>query len=153
MLDLDTRSAGDLLRLRLWLEDIGAREAATREPALSGPETGDIEAALGRLRQATGSMSELIAADTVFHATVVRGAGNPYLAAIYESVHSAVLAYQFKGWVDSESVPPWLRGSGPERHWALHEPIARAVIGRDGAAAQAAVLGHHEMMAEHLSQR
>jgi GntR family transcriptional regulator, transcriptional repressor for pyruvate dehydrogenase complex len=153
MLDLDTRSAGDLLQLRLWLEDIGAREAATREPALSDAEIGDIEAALDRLRQATGSMSELIAADTVFHATVVRAAGNPYLAAIYESVHSAVLAYQFKGWVDRESVPRWLRGTGPGRHWAVHEPIARAVIGRDGAAAHAAVLDHHRTMAEHLSQR
>ena len=39
----------------------------------------------------------------------MRATGNPYLAAIYESVHSAVLAYQFRGWVDRESAPPWLR--------------------------------------------
>ena len=152
MLDLDTRSVDDLLRLRLWLEDIGAREAAARKPALSHTEIAGIEAALGKLRQATGSTSELIAADTVFHAAVVRGAGNPYLAAIYESVHSAVLAHQFKGWVDSESVPPWLRGAAPERHWALHEPIARAVTGRDVPAAHAAVVNHHRMMVEHVTR-
>ncbi|MGP8000703.1 MAG: FadR/GntR family transcriptional regulator [Streptosporangiaceae bacterium] len=151
MLDLDTTSASHLLQLRLWLEGIGAGEAATREPALAAPEAGRIRSALGKLHDAVGSTSELVAADTVFHAAVVRGAGNPYLAAIYESVHSALLAYQLRGWVDSESVPPWLRGTGPARHWELHEPIAAAVLARDADAAQAAVLAHHQAMAEHLT--
>jgi GntR family transcriptional regulator, transcriptional repressor for pyruvate dehydrogenase complex len=151
MLDLDTQSAGHLLELRLWLENIGVHEAAAREPVLGGAEIEAIETALHRLREAAGTTSELIAADTVFHATVVRSAGNPYLTAIYESVHSAVLSYQLKGWVDSESVPPWLLGAGPQQQWALHEPIARAVIGRDTEAAHAAVLEHHRVMAEHLA--
>lgn len=144
MLDLDTQSASHLLQLRLWLERIGVREAAHAEPDAEG-----IRAALDKLHDAAGSTSELVAADTVFHATVVRGAGNPYLAAIYESVHSALLSYQLRGWVDSESVPPWLRGPGPAQHWQLHEPIAAAVLARDPEAAEAAVLAHHRAMLEH----
>jgi GntR family transcriptional regulator, transcriptional repressor for pyruvate dehydrogenase complex len=151
MLDLDTHSVDHLMQLRLWLETLGVEEAATRDPVLGAAEIEDIQAALHRLRDAAGHTSELIAADTVFHATVVRSAGNPYLAAVYESVHSAVLSYQLKAWVDTESVPPWLRDAGPEQQWALHEPIAASVIGRDSAAAYTAVLGHHRMMAEHVA--
>jgi len=150
MLDLDERSVDHLMQLRLWLESIGTRQAAAREPALGAQEIEAIGSALSRLREMAGRTSALIAADTVFHATIVRAAGNPYLAAMYESVHSAVLSYQLKSWVDSDSQPPWLRDTGPEQHWALHEPIAAAVIGRDSAAADAAVLRHHEVMAEHL---
>jgi len=153
MLDLDTQSAGHLLQLRLWLESVGVRAAATREPALAGPAAAGIRSALGRLHDAAGSTSELVAADTVFHAAVVRGAGNPYLAAIYESVHSALLSYQLKGWVDSQSVPPWLHGTGPAQHWELHEPIAAAVLAGDAAAAEAAVLAHHHAMVRHFSNR
>jgi GntR family transcriptional regulator, transcriptional repressor for pyruvate dehydrogenase complex len=151
MLDLDEPSVDHLMRLRLWLEDIGVREAATREPALGETEAAAIRSALDRLRDAAGRTSELIAADTVFHAALVRGAGNPYLAAMYESVHSAVLSYQLRSWVDAETEPPWLGESSPE-HWALHEPIGAAVIARDEKAARAAVLAHHRVMAEHLAQ-
>lgn len=146
MLDLDTQSASHLLQLRLWLEMIGVRAAAQ-----AGPDGAGIQAALGKLHDAAGSTSELVAADTVFHATVVRSAGNPYLAAIYESVHSALLSYQLKSWVDTESVPPWLRGPGPAQHWELHEPIAAAVLARDPEAAEAAVQAHHAAMIEHLA--
>lgn len=151
MLDLDERSVDHLMALRLWLEDIGTREAVAREPAIGEAETRAIWSALDRLREAAGRTAELIAADTVFHATIVRGGGNPYLTAMYESVHGAVLAYQLKRWVDSESPPPWLAGGGAERHWALHEPIAAAVIGRDREAARAAVAEHHRVMAQHLA--
>lgn len=151
MLELDRRSVGHLLQLRLWLESIGTEQAALREPALDRAEAEDILAALGRLRDSAGRTSEVVAADTVFHAAVVRGAGNPYLAAMYESVHSAVLSYQLQGWVDTESEPPWLRDAGPDQQWALHEPIATAVIAGDSEAAHAAVLAHHRVMAEHVS--
>jgi GntR family transcriptional regulator, transcriptional repressor for pyruvate dehydrogenase complex len=70
---------------------------------------------------------------------------------MYESVHSAVLTYELKAWVDTESDPPWLRDDGPDEQLALHEPIAAAVIARDGEAAYAAVLAHHQKMAEHVA--
>jgi GntR family transcriptional repressor for pyruvate dehydrogenase complex len=150
MLDLDERSVDQLMRLRLWLEAIGTRESAIRDPGLDEQEVEAIGSALARLREVAGRTSALIAADTVFHATIVRSAANPYLAAMYESVHGAVLSYQLKSWVEVDAPPPWLRDTGPDQHWALHAPIAAAVIGRDAAAAEAAVLTHHAVMAEHL---
>jgi GntR family transcriptional repressor for pyruvate dehydrogenase complex len=163
MLDLDRDSAGHLIALRLWLETIGVGEAAARRAAPGpgsrpGPghdaDTSDgaaIDAALRRLRDATGTTSELVAADTVFHAAVVRAAGNPYLTAIYESVHSAVLSCQLRDWVDTDSAPLWLRHGGPEQQWALHEPIAAAVLAGDAEAAREAVRRHHEVMLTHLA--
>lgn len=152
MLDLDGDSAHHLMDLRLWLETTGVTEAATRAPAPGAGEVTAITSALGRLRDAGAGASELVAADTVFHASVVRSAGNPYLAAIYESVHGAVLSYQLRSWVDTDSAPLWLRHGGPEHQWALHEPIAAAVIARDPEAARNAVRRHHEMLRRHLAQ-
>ncbi len=182
MLDLDQRSLSDLMQLRLWLETLGAREAASRAPA-SAPDparaaagvpdparipdpacapspdpapnpasAGDaaIRAALGHLGDPARHASEVIAADTVFHATVVRSAGNLYLAAIYESVHTAVLSFEYRHWVDTESVPDWLRDTSPEQHLALHEPIAAAVLARDPDAAARAVAAHHRVMLGHI---
>lgn len=151
MLDLDKQSVDHLMQLRLWLETIGVQEAATRAPGLEGSEVSQIRAALHRLKEAAGSASEWIAGDTVFHATVVRAAGNPYLATMYESVHTAVLSYQLKRWVDTASAPDWLRDGEREKHVALHEPIARSVIGRQTEAALQAVLEHHRVMVEHLN--
>jgi GntR family transcriptional repressor for pyruvate dehydrogenase complex len=150
MLDLDEHSVSHLMQLRLWLETLGAEHAATREPPLSAAEAGKILATLDRLGAAAGNTSEWIAEDTVFHATVVRSADNPYLAAMYESVHTAVLSYEFKYWVETDRVPAWLRRTNAAQQIALHEPIARAVIDRDRQAARAAVLKHHEVMSEHL---
>lgn len=150
MLDFDERSVSHLMQLRLWLETLGVQHAATRQPALDAQEVEEILVALGRLGAAAGDSSKWIAEDTVFHATVVRSADNPYLAAMYESVHTAVLSYEFKYWVETESVPGWLRRTSAAEQIALHEPIARAVIDRDPEAARAAVLKHHEVMSEHL---
>jgi len=153
MLDLDRDSAGHLMDLRLWLEDTGVREAcaAARDGAAADPAAAGMFAALDRLRDTGGTTSELVAADTVFHAAVVRAAGNPYLTAIYESVHGAVLSYQLRSWVDNDSAPLWLRHGGPEHQWALHEPIAAAVLAGDADAARAAVCRHHEAMLAHLA--
>lgn len=150
MLDLNHRSVSDLMQLRLWLETLGVEHAAAREPALRDSEVTAILAALDGLGAAAGDSSKWIAQDTIFHATVVRGADNPYLAAMYESVHTAVLSYEFRYWVETESVPAWLRHTNSREQIALHEPIARAVIGRDAEAARAATLRHHDVMVQHL---
>ena len=151
MLDLDQRSVSDLMQLRLWLETLGAREAATRTPELTPGEVAAINEALRRLKDSARRTSEWIAADTVFHATVVRSAGNLYLGSIYESVHTAVLSSEYRQWVDSETAPDWLRHTSPEQQLALHEPIATAVHKRDPEAAASAVAAHHRVMLEHLS--
>ncbi|GLZ05661.1 transcriptional regulator [Actinomadura sp. NBRC 104412] len=151
MLDFDRDSVGRLLQLRLWLETLGVQEAAARTPELDEEEAAAVRRSLDRLGDGTRSVSEWIAADTVFHATVVRAAGNPYLAAMYESIHTAVLSYEYKDWVDTEAVPDWLARSDPRQHLALHEPIATAVLARDPEAAKRAVDRHHEAMLRHIA--
>ena len=155
MLDLDRDSADHLMTLRLWLEETGVREAALGSPLDPQAETA-IRVALHRLRDCSDSddatASELIAADTVFHSAVVRAAGNPYLATIFESVHGAVLKYQLRNWVDTAAAPLWLRHGGAEQQWALHAPIASAVISGDAGAARLAVRRHHEAILAHLAE-
>lgn len=157
MLDLDGdgQSLDHLMQLRLWLETVGVTHAAIREPPLAQAEIDALLAALDRLRAAAGHPPEWIADDTVFHAAGVRSAGNPYLVAIYESVHTAIVSKQLQQWVEAEEIPSWLRDTAPEDQLLLHEPIARAIIDRDPEAARQAVASHHQVMYEHLmlSQR
>jgi GntR family transcriptional repressor for pyruvate dehydrogenase complex len=152
MLDLDHSSVGDLAELRLWLETLGATRAAERQPAVSTAEAAGIESALTRLAAAaTASSSEWIAADTVFHARVVAAAANSYLAAVYESVHTAVLGYEYRHWVHTEAEPAWLSPGTAPAQLGLHQAIYQAVIQRDADAARAAVLRHHSAMLDHLA--
>src|SRR5215831_19008595 len=146
MLDLDQGPLDDLAELRLWLETLGAVHAAQRaEPAgLSG--------SLLRLAEATGSAAAWIAADTVFHANVVRAAGNAYLTALYEGVHTAVLSQEHELWVRTETEPGWLAGPRASVLLEIHRAIFDAVAAGDAWAAQGAVLRHHEVMLEHLRQ-
>ncbi len=151
MLDLDHGSVGDLAELRLWLETLGATRAAERQPAISTAEAAGIESALTRLASATASSSEWIAADTVFHARVVAAAANTYLAAVYESVHTAVLGYEYDHWVRTETEPAWLSPGPAPAQLDLHQAIYQSVIRRDTHAVRAAVLRHHSAMLDHLA--
>jgi GntR family transcriptional repressor for pyruvate dehydrogenase complex len=149
MLDLDQGPLDDLAELRLWLETLGAVHAAERaEPA----EPAGLSGSLRRLAGATGSAAAWIAADTVFHADVVRAAGNAYLTALYEGVHTAVLSQEHELWVRTEAEPGWLAGPGRSVLLDIHQAIYDAVAAGDAGAAQAAVLRHHEVMLEHLGQ-
>jgi GntR family transcriptional repressor for pyruvate dehydrogenase complex len=145
MLDLDQGPLGDLAELRLWLETLGATQAAERGPV---PE---LSGSLRRLAGATGSAAAWIAADTVFHADVVRAAGNAYLTALYEGVHTAVLSREHDLWVRTEQEPGWLAGPGGSVLLDIHQAIYDAVAVGDADRAQAAVLRHHEVMLAHLA--
>ena len=142
MLDLDHGPLDDLAELRLWLETLGAVHATG--------DTAELRAALRRLAGATGSVAAWIAADTVFHANVVRAAGNAYLTAVYEGVHTAVLSREYEHWVRTETEPAWLAGPGSGVLLDLHQAIYDAVAGGEAEAARTAVLRHHEVMLEHL---
>lgn len=142
MLDLDHGSLDDLAELRLWLETLGAVHATGGTEELRG--------ALHRLAGATGSVAAWIAADTVFHANVVRAAGNAYLTAVYEGVHTAVLSREHDHWVRTETEPAWLASPGSGVLLDLHRAIYDAVAQGDTDAARTAVLRHHEVMLEHL---
>ncbi|MEV0290524.1 MULTISPECIES: FadR/GntR family transcriptional regulator [unclassified Kribbella] len=139
-----------LVELRLWLESLGVQEAVSR-----GPEA-DLNAARGalaRLRDSVGETSTWIAADTVFHATLVDLAGNPVLTALYEQVHTSLLEYEYQHWVESDRVPRWLAPNQAEAQLALHAPIVDALERADSEAALAAVRRHNDVMREHLLSR
>lgn len=142
-------SIDDLAELRLWLETLGVVHAAQQRPPARA--TRDIRDALQRLAGSTGSASAWIAADTVFHATAVRSAGNTYLTAMYEGVHTAVLAYEYEHWVRTETEPVWLSPSGAPVLLDLHQAIYDAVAAGDAGAARLAVERHHDVMLEHLA--
>jgi GntR family transcriptional regulator, transcriptional repressor for pyruvate dehydrogenase complex len=139
-----------LLQLRLWLEGLGVQHAiARRTPA--GLE--QARSALDRLSRSVGETSTWIAADTVFHATVVDLAGNPVLTALYEQVHTSLLEYEFQYWVESDKVPRWLAPSQAQAQLDLHAPIVDALDRADLETAMAAVRRHNDVMREHLLSR
>jgi len=149
MLGVNIESVAHLADLRLWLEDAGVREAAARRTAQ------DLDAAhlaLERLRASTGSTASWLSADTQFHASLVRASHNPYLAAIFEGVHKTLMNYEYREWVTSGTVPPWLGRRHSAALTSLHEPILLAVRDRDVEAGRVAVLHHHHAMEEHLAQ-
>lgn len=150
MLDLNRASVGNLMQLRLWLETVGAEQAARPTKSLSKLEIDGLTEAFDRLRDASGSASHWIAADTVFHASVVGLAGNSYLTALYESVHTAVLTYEYDEWLKTGVEPEWIHKAKLGEHLKLHEPILEAVIKQKPRRARGAVLAHHQRMLEHL---
>jgi GntR family transcriptional repressor for pyruvate dehydrogenase complex len=148
MLNLNQESVAHLNDLRLWLESDGITQAITRStPA----EVAAGEAALRKLAESAGDTSAWISADTLFHATLVRASHNPYLASIYESVHETLINYEYRNWIDSGTVPGWLRPGEAAGLTALHEPILAAIRDRDEEAGKIAVLRHHQVMARHLA--
>jgi GntR family transcriptional regulator, transcriptional repressor for pyruvate dehydrogenase complex len=148
MLSLNQESVAHLNDLRLWLESDGITQAIKRS---TGAEVAAGEAALRKLAASAGNTSAWISADTLFHATLVRASHNPYLASIYESVHETLINYEYRNWIDSGTVPGWLRPSEAADLTALHEPILAAVRDRDEDAGRIAVLRHHHVMSRHLA--
>ena len=148
MLSLNQESVAHLNDLRLWLESDGITQAIGRG---TQAEVDAGEAALRNLIASAGNTSAWISADTLFHATLVRASHNPYLASIYEGVHETLINYEYRNWIDSGTVPDWLRPSGAVGLAALHEPILAAVRHRDEEAGRIAVLRHHHVMSQHLA--
>lgn len=148
MLDLREGSLAHLCELRLWLETLGAVEAARRRDAGLDRRLAD---ALDHLVGSEGNPSSLVAADTNFHALVVAGAGNPYLTTLYESVHTVVVTAEFERWVRTDEPPSWLGDRQGTAHDRLHRPILEAVVAGDEAAVRQALQVHHEALLEHLA--
>ncbi|HEY3710191.1 MAG TPA: FadR/GntR family transcriptional regulator [Amycolatopsis sp.] len=145
MLELETGSVSSLADFRFWLETLGVRESA------AGVDRVHLaRAAMEKLRTSTGEASTWIAADTIFHSTIVSLAGNPYLTSVYESVHTAVISCEYRPWVENNDVPGWLSPEQAEQQIALHEPIVAAIEAGDTEAAVRAVRNHHLAMLQHL---
>lgn len=147
MLHLNRESLAHLSELRLHLESTGVGLAVDRATEAQLAEASD---ALDALRSAAGDTAAWMGADTRFHAALVGAAGNPYLLSIYESVHTTLVDYEYRDWVERGDVPAWLRPEQSAAQFELHEPILAGVRARDREATAAAVLHHHEVMTEHL---
>lgn len=122
-----TAGALDVLAVRGALERAAARTAATRRD----PEALErLEAALAAQVAAreTGSDEEFQTVDVAFHAEVVRAAGNPLLADLYDGLDHALVRT--------------LAASGQRRHHRDlpgHEEVVAAVRAGDAVGAERAV--------------
>ena len=146
MLRLEPDSLGEAAQLRYLLE-VTAGQQAIRRGSL---DLTALNRALHDLRQAQGSASEWIAADTVFHVEVVRLTGNRYLTSLFSSVHTAVVSKAYETWVSASRLPRWLTGAQFERQIALHEPIARAIARGRGTEFERAAAAHQEALLDHM---
>ncbi|MGM0931078.1 MAG: FadR/GntR family transcriptional regulator [Actinomycetota bacterium] len=140
-------SIGDLHEFRLWLETKGVQEAISNG---TSKELGLALGALNRMGAHHGDIAEWISADTQFHAALVRASQNQYLAAVYETVHSTLLNYEYRSWIESGRVPSWLAGDRLTEVVELHAPILDAILARDSEGVINAVAHHHQAMAQHL---
>ena len=147
MLHLNQDSVAHLSELRLLLESTGVQLAIERGADADFAEAAD---ALEELRDSAGDIAAWMSADTRFHAALVRASGNPYLFSIYESVHTSLVDYEYRDWVQRGKVPEWLRPEEAAAQFDLHEPILAAVRAGDRADAGRYVQHHHEVMASHL---
>lgn len=148
MLTLDQSSVQHLHELRLWLETVGIVQAIERA---QDNDVLEAEHALNALKENTGDILSWMSADTHYHLTLIKAARNPYLTSIFQGIHSTLIEYEYKSWVQSGSTPRWLRKDKAVAVTAIHDPILAALKARDKTAAKTAVLHHHQMMAEHLA--
>lgn len=148
--DDDDTSIAELAQVRVWLETLAVERACSRRVTLTVDVLDALDSALARLTETVGSTSRWIAADTLFHASIVGAAGNSHLTALYEQVHTAVLRHEFARWVDEDITPDWMSTMTADHHLALHEPILRAVVAGDPDAARRAVWAHHGVMLSHM---
>jgi GntR family transcriptional regulator, transcriptional repressor for pyruvate dehydrogenase complex len=153
-LELLLRAQGEsalaLAELRYWLERAGARHALRRA---SASELAELEDTFDRLEASAGRTSAWIAADTMFHATLVGAAANPYLTPVYEAVHTALVSVTYEGWVQRDVSPGWLKGDSWRAQVALHRPIMDALRRGDASALETALHDHHAAILDHLAQR
>lgn len=147
MLDVEPGSVDALAELRLGLESTGIVKAIERA---TDDQLAEAERALCRLEQSAGDTASWMSADTYFHATLINASHNAYLAAMFDSVHTALINYEYRAWIDKGTVPSWLGSGQVSALTAIHEPILRAVRTRDVDGALYAVRHHHEVMMRHL---
>ena len=149
MIELEPDSLDEAVEMRHLLE-LAAANLISAKPQL---QVSRIEDALERLSAARGSASEWIAVDTNFHVAFVELADNRYLTSIFESVHDAVVTKAYEDWIVAAETPPWLAGEEFGAQIARHEPIVRALQGRDHAQLVTALQRHQEALVAHVRRR
>jgi len=147
MATLDQHSIPKLAQFRFWLETTGALHAIEfATPA----GVAALAALLDDFDEISGDVAAFVRVDTAFHTALIRGAKNPYLALVYEGVHTTLINYEHNAWIANASVPSWLRRDATPDLASIHRPMVEALRARDAEAMRAAVLTHHLAMSSHL---
>ena len=124
----------EIIGIRLALEPPAARQAAE---LATDEQRATIRSALGSMAAAAarGDDASFWPADRELHDRLLRASGRPRTAAIVEQLRSTTALLG----------PPTTAGGRTltEIH-AEHEPVVAAVLGRDGAGAEAAMRAHLE---------
>jgi len=147
MATLDAESIPKLAEFRLWVETIGAVHAIE---CASPAGIAALAALLDDFDDIAGDVATFVRVDTAFHTTLIRMVRNPYLASVYEGVHTTLINYEHNAWIARASVPSWLRRDAQPSLASIHRPMLEALRARDPEAMRAAVLTHHLAMSSHL---
>lgn len=122
----------EIFEVRLALEPAAARRLCERghddAVAAVGAAYDDLAAAA-----ACGDEPAFWRADRAVHDLILRGAGNARAAVIVEQLRAAIVLL---------SAPTTTTGRSLREVGAEHEPVVRAVLARDGAAAESAMREH-----------
>ncbi|MFE4668754.1 FadR/GntR family transcriptional regulator [Streptomyces sp. NPDC056716] len=149
MLDMEPGAAGHLANLRHWLETVATQHVL--RGGVSEEALASVDEALEHLERSR-TPAAWIAADTLFHLAVVGTAGNPYLASIFESVHSSLMSMTYSEWIKRGESPPWAGGSVRDVQCLLHRDIARALRAQDPLATEAALAAHQQALVDHMGE-
>ena len=130
-----------MMRARLAIEPAIAREAAINA---TGEHIARIRLTIARTRAAS-TWAEYEAQDDVLHRQIAAASDNLLLEALFDQLNAVRRAVAWGNVVRSTAEPP-------ENHdsFAEHEAIARAIEGRDPAAAQEAMRRHLRSVSDRL---
>jgi len=128
---LEPKDVSDLYAVRLVLEQLAAREAASRFADLREPTLRSAEAALAAFER--GDIDALIRLDAEFHERLARAGGNAHTAHSLDACRSQIVRAMHYFFT---------RDAYARDVWQQHAAIARAVAHGDGAGA-ATLLERH----------
>ncbi|MGB3070961.1 MAG: FadR/GntR family transcriptional regulator [Ottowia sp.] len=129
--DFDSKLLADLIELRLAIEPLAARLAATRA---SADEVADLRSAYDAMAGA-GQRDSYIEADLRFHGLVVRACGNPFIQQL-ETALSAVWKTSFRASTSGTGAPD---AAALKLHWQLLDAIGRRAPNDAESAAHALI--------------
>ena len=145
---IDPARLVQLYQIRAALDGLAAAEAARRVQR-DGPgdlrSEGDACLALGRAAIASGSASDLIAADMAFHQFIYQRSGNPMIADT-TAIHWQHIRRAMGAHLQS-------RPGMPAQSWREHADILQAVIDGQPALAEQRARSHAERAADVLVDR
>lgn len=143
---LDLQHVRHMYEVRAVIEGLAFRSAAERSADVAG-KRGPALIKAGRKAAASGSYSDMIAADMAFHDFIYGLSGNPLVAPSMET-----------HWTQTQRVmgEVLMRDDKPRDIWDQHEALLAAVAAGDGEGAEKLarrhILGAAEFMIERLRQ-